>query len=154
MITVDDLAGVIGARLELADPGGTIFPGQVWFGRGPDTPAGYPYVVFEVAAGPARMYSGSVYSQTWTVKGAAYCQQGATGSMQAVQQALNTALVSQAAQLAWADVTLRTANDLILSTRPLDSADSKYAPTLRAGQDVFVTALACEFLVQSDRSAA
>jgi hypothetical protein len=160
VITTDDIAGAVLARFAAVDPGWTTLPGKAWFGQGPDDPtaggttAGYPYVVFQVEAGTTQTYSGAAYSQTWTVRAAAYYQVGQTGAptLQAVEQLLQTALASSAAQTALRSASLRNSGDRLLSSRPLESADSKYAPTQRQGQDVFLAGQSVEILVQGDRS--
>lgn len=130
----------------------TTCPGGHWFDRGPDTPADYPYDVFKVEAQAARMTSGSLYDQTFTVRLGGYCPIGDTGvDVQAVSQLFHNALVSDAANTALRAVSLRNATEKVLVGKPGVSR-GEYAPTLREGRDVFIAGFTAEIVVMGDRS--
>ena len=152
MVTIDDIATVVAARLAAVVGASTTCPGGHWFGRGPDSPSGYPYDVFAVEAQAARATSGALYDQTFVVRLAGYCPIGDTGvNVQAVAQLFHDALVSIAANTAIRAVSLRSATEKVLAGRP-SAARGEYDRSLRDGKDVFVTGLTAEIVVVGDRS--
>ena len=154
MITVDDIAGVVLARLAATDPGNTICPGGHWFDRGPDAPAGYPYDVFKIEARPPRMTTGAPYDGVFVVRIAGYCPLGDSGvNPQAVEQLFHNALLTLAACTAMLALSLRNVTERVLVGRP-STAKGEFDRTLRQGKDVFVAGITVELVVQGDRSVA
>lgn len=154
MVTIDDVAGVVKARFAAVAAFATAVPGGAWLGRGPDTPDAYPYEVHQIEAERPELFGGSIFIQKFLVRSAIYAPVGASGvDPQAVQQATNTALCSDAANTAVQAASLRNATDLVLHARPA-AVKGEFAPTLREGRDVFVCGTTAEILVQSDKSVA
>lgn len=159
MVTADDITKVIQTELAAASGWATTIPGGSWFGRGPDDPSnggknangGYPYIVYQIEPGLTRLASGPAYTQPFNVRVAAYVGLGQTVTPQAVEQLMNGALTSAAAQTALQGLALRNVTEKVLHGRPIDGKAS-YAHNLRAGQDVFLAGVSLEVLVQGDRS--
>lgn len=155
MIVADDMAKVVVDRTAAVAAFTTAVPGLAWFDRGPDAPTAYPYAVFRVLIGEAKVYSGDAYVVPVVIQIGAYAPVGAAGSNPAaVQQALAACFTTSAAQDALRLTALRNAGEHILSARPVTPDPSKFAPTLREARDVFVCGFAVELLCQGDRSAA
>lgn len=154
MVTADDVAGlVVLARLAAVTDYETILPGAAWFGRAPDGPAGYPYSVFQLEAGEAKLSSGGLYVQAWNVRLGAYAPVGATGvSPLNVQKLFHDALVTEAANTALRAIAMRNGTEKVLHGRPLAARGGEFARELREGRDVFVVGFAAEILVQGNRS--
>jgi hypothetical protein len=129
-------------------------PGLAWFERAPDTPARYPYAVYQLKASPAVLSFEHVYFQIFTVTMAVYVPQG-SGTSPAdppgVQEALCEALVTESANTTFQGISLRNATERILHSKPL-APSGQYAQQLRDGRDVFACGLTVELLVQGDRS--
>lgn len=153
MITVDDIAGAVKARCDAVTNFTTAVPGAAWFGTGPDAPAGYPYLVFTVEAGEARVASGTAYVQAFVAKLAAYAPVGASGvNPQNVAKALDECFGTAAGQTAMKASVLRNAAERILHSRPL-APSGAFDKSRREGRDVFVVGAGYELLAQGDRSA-
>lgn len=152
MVTVDDIAAVVKARLAAVPGQDATCPGGHWFDRGPDEPSGYPYDVFEVEAGAVEQFSGAAYLQKFTVTLAGYCPVGGTGvDVQAVEKLFHDALVSEEATAALRATALRNATEKVLHAKTLRDS-GEYEETLREGRDVFAAGLVAEVLVQGDGS--
>lgn len=152
MITPDDIAGAVFARVAATGGYATYLPGLAWFDAGPDAPGGYPYAVFKVEARPAEVTSGSAYVQAFSVRVAAYAPVGGSGvDVAATQQFLNTALAGDAALAALRGASLRNGSEKVLHARPVTPAGA-FDRTVREGRDVFVCGLAVEVVAQGDRS--
>lgn len=153
MVTVDDVAGALKTRLAATSGYTAAIPGGTWLDRGPDAPAGYPYLVLKIEPGEAELFSGSASLQPFTVTLAAYCPVGASGvNVATVEQVLNTAMASQAGNAALQAANLRNAGDKILHCLPVRPG-GKYDLTMREGRDVFAVGLTVSVLCESDRSA-
>jgi hypothetical protein len=151
VITADDVMKAIGDQLSAAANWSAAVPGGVFFARGPETPAAYPYIVAQVQGGRAEVFSGSLYIQPWSVRLAAYCQAGGAVNARTVEQLMNGQLVTLAGQTAMRGAILRNNTEKVLHIVPA-AGDGKYAPELRSGQDVFVAGLTVDLLLQGDRS--
>lgn len=152
MVTIDDIAGAVKARLAAVSGQATTCPGGHWFDRAPDAPDGYPYDVFRVRSAQSTPTTGGGYVQIFTVELAGYCPIGDTGvNTQSVQQLFNDALVSSAAVTALQAVSLRNATEKILAGRLADE-EGRYDRSQRQGRDVFVAGMTAELIVQGDRS--
>lgn len=151
MITLDDVAKVVLDRLAAQAGYAATVPGKAWPDRGPDTPDGYPYIVSKIEAGPCKNTSGPTYTQPWTVRTAAYCPLGGGVTAQAVEQLMNDALASDAAQTALRAASLRNNTEKCLFAK-VASGRGEYARELRAGADVLAASLTVEILFQGDRS--
>lgn len=151
MVTADDVADLVKARLEATSGYATALPGKGWWDRGPDEPS-YAYEVHTIEGGEKELFSGAAYLQPWTLSFAAYCPIGETGvNPQAVEQLLNSAFGTDAANTALQAVALRNATEKVLHCLPrVDSAS--FASTLRDGRDVFVIGAVYELLIQGDKS--
>lgn len=152
MVTTDDVAAVVNGRLGAEASFVAAVPGGAFFGRGPDTPDAYPYGVFRVEeAAPAKVYSGSAYTQAFRVNVGVFVPDGQAGSdPAAVEQALFAALGTAAAQTAAQASALRNAGERVLHCKPL-APDGKFDPALLGGRDVFLCGLTVEVLVQGNR---
>lgn len=156
MITIDDVAGAVLSVLNASAAFAAAVPGQVWFERAPDMPSAYPFAVFHLHAATAGLSFEDAYTQAFTLSIAAYVPQGAESSPSdppGVQEALFSALASEAANTAFQALALRNASERILHGKPLAPA-GQYARQLRDGRDVFACGLTTEILVQGDRSVA
>lgn len=153
MVTPDDVAKVVLDRLAAVTSSSTICPGGHWFDRGPDDPAGYPYDVFRVEAGPARIVSEFYCFQSWTIRLAGYAPVGETGVTVAnVEKLFLDALITDAANTALRAVSLRNTGEAVIHGLQ-SAAEGRYDPTLREGRDVFVAGLTAELLVMGLLSA-
>jgi hypothetical protein len=147
VVTVDDIATVVLTRLAAVAGHATTCPGLHWFARGPDEPAGYPYDVFQVEAGPARYTLGDFYTQTFTVRWSAYCPAGEVGvSAQNAEKLFADALLTDAANIALRAVALRNANENVLEGRQ-STAKGEFAPALREARDVFLAGVTADLIV-------
>lgn len=152
MITTDDIAKIVTDRFTAVGSLGTDITGGAWYGRGSDPPSAYPYVVFQIEARETQVFSGSLCVQKFEVRAAAYIPIGDAGSdPNGVQQEMNTALVTAAAQTALRNAALRNGTEKILHSRPL-SPDGRFEQRLREGRDVFACGVRAELLCQGDRS--
>ncbi len=151
MITSDDMAKAVTVRIAANGTAATIFPGSWWFNRGPDNPAGYPYLIFELKAQRKMIWSGSVYGQEWELRCRAYAddQTKTVG----VEQLLETLFGTDAANVAMRASTFRTAADGIEHCLPAEQSES-YAPDLRGGKDVLVGAATYSILIRGTKAAA
>lgn len=151
MVTVDDVAKVVGDRLAAVAAYVSAVPGGSWFGRGPDAPS-YAYTVFQVEAARRQDFSGDATVQAFTVRLATYAPVGASGvDPQAIQQSMGDALTSAAGVAALQVMSLRNASEKVLAGRSI-RLDGSFAPTAREARDVFVCGMVVEILVQGDRS--
>ena len=154
MVTIDDVAGAVLSVLAADSGFATSVPGQAWFERAPDTPAAYPYAVFHLRAATAGLSFESNYVQAFTLTIAAYVPQSTEASPSdppGVQEALFTALATDAAETVFKSVALRNASELVLHCKP-GAPSGQYAQQLRDGRDVFACGLTVELLVQGDKS--
>jgi hypothetical protein len=154
VVTVDDIAGAVGARLAATTGFTTAVPGGIFLGRAPATPADHPYAVIEVDPGDAEVFSGDLSVQRFEVRVGVYCPVGDSGvNVGTVEQLLNTALASSAGNTAMQGSSLRNATDKILHSIPV-RPEGEYAPSLREGRDVWRAGVAVGVLAQSDRGVA
>lgn len=151
MVTTDDLADTVTAQVQGTSGFSTSLPGGIWFERAPDTPPAYPYAVFRLEGGDKENFSGGLYIQAWILSIAAYVEMGETVTPPGVEQFLNSALVTVAAQDNFRNATLRNPNDRILDSRP-DTDSAEFDTTLKSGKDLFSCGLECLILVQGDRN--
>jgi hypothetical protein len=154
MVTIDDIAGAVSTVLAANTGFSNSVPGQSWFERAPDTPASYPYAVYQLKAAPAGLSFEDAYFQAFTLTIAAYVPQGTETSPAnppGVQEALFEALVTENANSAFQGLNLRNASERILHSKPL-APSGQYAQQLRDGRDVFACGLTVEILAQGDRS--
>jgi hypothetical protein len=153
VVTLDDVAALVHARLNGTADSAQTCPGGHWFGRGPDEPAGYPYDVFQIEAGAAEQFSDSVYLQTFTVRLAGYCPVGAVGvKVDAVARLFKDAFVTDLAVSELRELPLRNRTEKVIHARPARDA-GEYERELREGRDVFATGLTVELVIQGDSSA-
>lgn len=154
MVTQDDVAALVLARTAATSGFSDAVPGGAWYDRGPDVPTAYPYVVFKIEPGPVESFSGDLHLKQFSVRAAAYCPVGQSGvNQQTVQQSLNTALVSTAANAWFQAQALRNATDLCLHGLPAGDGGS-HARELREGRDVFTPVVSVDLMFQSDGSVA
>lgn len=153
-VTVDDVAASIGARASGLSNYASSLPGQIWFGRAPDTPTTVPYGVFTIKAAAGEYFSGDAYIQKFTVSVMGYCPVGAnaTVSPSTVERFFNEAFV-WAAGTPGLGMTLRgsASGELVLASKPLD-ASGVFDTKLRQARDVFTNGQAFEILCQGNRS--
>jgi len=125
VITADDIAAAVGAKL------GATAAGGAWFLRAAES-ADSPYEVFSVdRRGEPEFESDGSYLQEWTVRAAAYSDQGAGADPNDVQLAMAGAM--SADPTGWP--ALR--DGAVLHCLP-DGFDGQFSPTLRRARDTFV----------------
>lgn len=152
MVTVDDVAAIVGQQLDSTTSFASAVPGGVYNGRGDDTPSGYPYATFTITAQPRESCFDDVYFQTFRIELAVYCPEGQSGvNDAAVQQALFQALAIESATATMQTASLRNAGERVMGVIQV-APSGEYSPTLRSARDVFVAGLAIEILCQGDRS--
>ncbi len=152
MITADDVAKLVGDRLQATSSFVLSVPGGIWNQRANNTPSNYPYAVAKYTAAPPIASFDDVYCQAWTVQIAAYCPIGIPGlDPAAVQQALFAGLCTEAAMAALQATGLRNATEHVMHSIALPPT-GEFDPRLREGRDVFVAGLSVEIMVQGDRS--
>ena len=116
MVTTDDVAKVVLDRLEAVTSASTIVPGDFWYDRGPDAPAGYPYVVFKVEVGKPEYTSGDFVLHPFTVRLGGYCPISVSGaSTQNVEKLFRDALTTVTANTALRAVSLRNTGEGVIS---------------------------------------
>jgi hypothetical protein len=146
LITIDDIAAAISARLIAATGYSASLPGQAWFRRASDPPPNWPYSVFLVEkAGDDEMLSDGDYLQGFTIRISSYYRQGLDTPNAAplfLLSAINTA------PTVWSPLRGAPANS-ILHCLP-QAWDGKFDTNLRQGRGVFVPVGQWEMLTNGD----